>query len=176
MNKQFLQSLLQMLGLEKNYNWGKYKIEISGQHFDSVSAIPLEIVRNHSDINDYRIKIAHTKKELEAFIVFRLVDKLNYPYEKQQLKLTQQKIPSMVLDEEFMNSFVSFLRAQIFASVYNDLENLILKSKRNQSGQIQDSYKAKTPLRQHNVSIRKMKSQEADAKWEKVVNIASRIP
>lgn len=175
MNRQLLTNLLQMLGLEPNTEWGSYRIEASGQKFESLDSIPRDFFREHPNMDDYRVIFLQTKKQLEAFIVYRLVDKLNHQYQKIELQLTQHKIPTLLLNEDFMDSFVAFLRAQTLASVYNDLENRILKAMREASGQIRQDYRAKTPLRQHNVSIRKHRSDDADKKWEEVVRIAKRV-
>ena len=173
MNRRLLTNLLEMLGLEQNTEWGSYTIQASGRVFDSLDSIPRDFLRQHPDMGDYHVRITQTKKQLEAFIVFRLVDKLNNQYQRKELGLSQQKIPALVLNEAFMDSFVGFLRAQTLASVYNDLENRILKAMRDGSGQIRQDYRAKTPLRQHNVSIRKKRSADADLKWEEVVRIAA---
>lgn len=175
MNKQLLTNLLQMLGLEQTTEWGTYRIEAFGHVFESLDSIPYEFLREHPNMDYYHVRNTQTKKQLEAFIVYRLIDKLNHQYQKKQLRLTQQKIPALVLDETFMGSFVSFLRAQTLASVYNDLENRILKAMREGSGQIRQDYRAKTPLRQHNVAIRKHHSIDADQKWEEVVRHAGKI-
>jgi len=175
MKKQLLNNLLQMLGLPQNTEWGSYMIEASGRVFDSLDSIPRDFFREHPDMDAYRVRIAHTKKQLEAFIVYRLVDKLDNQYQRKELMLTQEKIPFLVINEAFMDSFVGFLRAQTLASVYNDLENRILKAMRDESGHIRQNYRANTLLRQHNVSIRKHRSTDADQKWKEVVRIALKI-
>jgi len=175
MKKQFLMNLLQMLGLEENYNWGKYKIEINGKTYTSCEDIPIEILRSFPDLHNFKVETTQNIKELYSFIIFRLVDKLQHEYERQELHLTQQKIPDIILDEYFLDLFVDFLRAQTLAHVYNDLETKILNALRKENGQIQQIYKTKSPLREHNTKIRKNFSYDADAKWDRVVKRSSQI-
>lgn len=170
-----LASLLDMLGLQDNRDWGKYSITINRKTFSDIHSIPLDFLRHHPRLETYHIHIEHTDDQLKAFIVFRLVDKLEYEYQKKELNLTQQKLPFLVLDEVFMSAFLDFLKTQTRASIVNDLENRILTSMRQENHDIRQDYKAKSPLRQSNVSFRKHMSKEADQRWERVVKIASKF-
>lgn len=172
MKKQLLKNLLQMLGLQQNKKWGSYRIEALGHEFDSLGSISRDFLMRHPNMEDYHVSVAQTEEELKAFIVYRLVDKLDNQDQRKELKLTQEKIPTLVLNKAFMDSFVGFLRAQTLATVYNDLENRILDAMRDESRRIRQDYRAKSALRQHNVAIRKHRSTDADQKWKEVVRIA----
>lgn len=169
-----LQTLLQVFDVEPNYDWGNHKIEINGKEYTSVDQIPNTIIETNRDLSKYKIFSTMTKKQFQAFIIFRLVDKLKSPRQRQQLKLTETKIPDLLFNEQFMNTFCSFLKLRVQNVVYSQLESRIYNKFRQQS-KIQQFYFVGSDLRKNNNDIVNKKAKEADQKWDELVKIAHSV-
>lgn len=175
MNKKLLLQLLQVFNLEENYEWCVYQITVNGNIYSNINDIPIGILKNNPELEKYKIKIMITDAKLKSFVLYRLVDKLEYEHQRIELNLTQEKIPEFILNERFVNAFIKFLKSQCIAQIINDLESNIVNSFRKPNGQLQDIIKTGTELRQKNIMIRKKLSEEADKNWEKIKEISKTI-
>ena len=174
MNKKLLFHLLQIFDVEENYNWGEYSIRYGKHHFKSLEDIPESFIKTHSELDKYTVVPTMSDKQYASFIIYRLVEKLEYPKQRQQLHLSQQKLTEFLFNEAFMTTFIEFLKAQTIASVYIQLENNILLVYKN-AKQIQSHYSRQSAIRKSNNAFLKHISNKPDEIWSELVRISKHI-
>lgn len=172
MDKDFYHFLLEMFALESYESWGSSKILAVGQEFSLTWEIPNEYL--FQDLENYEIISRITANQLRAFVLFRLVDKLGHPEECQELELTKESIPVLLLDESFIKTFGNFLESQTKAVVYTSLESKIHNQFR-QDGTLEKNYQIGSILRKANMEFIKKVGKDVDQKWKELVQIAKSI-
>jgi hypothetical protein len=159
-----------MFALEPHESWGSSKIFVKGREFSSMSEILNEYL--FQQLEHYEIIPNMTANQLRAFVLFRLVDKLGHPEECQELELTKENIPVLLLDESFIKTFGDFLESQTKAVVYTSLENKI-HDRFRQDGTLEKNYNIHSMVRKSNLECIKKIGKDADQKWNELVQIAT---
>ena len=171
MDKDFYQFLLEMFALEPYESWGSSKILVGGREFSSTKILEEPLEFSFHQLEHYEIIPRMTANQLRAFVLFRLVEKLGHPEECQELELTKESIPVLLLDESFIKTFGNFLESQTKAVVYTSLESKIHNQFR-QDGTLEKNYQIGSILRKANIEFIKKVGKDADDKWKELVNRA----
>ena len=171
MDKDFYHSLLEMFALEPYESWGSSKILVGDREFESAEILEEPLEFSFHPLEHYEIIPRMTSNQLRAFVLYRLVDKLGHPEECQELELTKESIPVLLLDESFIKTFGDFLNYQTKAVVYTSLESKI-HNRFRQDGTLEKNYKIGSLLRKANIEFLKNVGKDADDKWKELVHIA----